>query len=366
MTLDVDSVTSFLLERSLIDSSAIVDGSLRLTSAAKRNRSLRVECSSGDSFLVKQPEPSNESTLLTLNREARFLAHCQADRHLTGVARLLPGLRLAVPEQQILILELLLGAKTLREHLGDRAPSDFPHRTVAGLGRALANLHRTFRSPDLNGRPQMGFLPAARPWIFSIHRPGIGALVRLTRANRQLLRIVQREPELSEGLDSLIWKVDTVIHGDMRSDNVLVTADAGSEPRLHLIDWEFVQSGDPAWDVAGVLQDFLLLWLRGMPLAPELKPGERTAAADLPWPVLQRAIDAFWRGYRESVGDNDHEALLERAIPFCAARVIQTAWELSNEAERLSSLAVLLLQASANIFADPQAAARDLFSLSPG
>ena len=49
-----------------------------------------------------------------------------------------------------------------------------------------------------------------------------------------------------------------MIHNDIKSDNVLIRAGRGrGRVEARIVDWELVQLGDPAWDLAGACRDML-------------------------------------------------------------------------------------------------------------
>jgi len=186
-------------------------------------------------------------------------------------------------------------------------------------------------------------------------------LADLSPGNLHLLRILQTEQGLSEQLDQICqeWQPGTVIHGDIKLDNVLVRIpqekqeDAAVE--LWLADWEMVQFGDPAWDLAGALQDFLIYWVSSMPLSNELTVEEMVAVARVPLAFVRNATRALWFSYRAEAGldvDSANEFLL-RAVRFSAARLIQSAFERLYNMDRLAGPPVLLLQMSANLLAEP-------------
>ena len=58
--------------------------------------------------------------------------------------------------------------------------------------------------------------------------------------------------------------------------------------------------------------------------------------------------------------------LLERAVTFSAARLIQTAYEMSDGSERLSAHSVILLQIGANLLDDPRAGQVELYGIPHG
>ncbi len=358
-----------LLEWGLIDEARAAAGGLEASRVSRRNLNLRVTGRGGGGFLIKQPDPGVPDSVATLRAEGRFYAFCQREPRAAAVAELLVRLRHHQSEDAVLVLELLPGARTLWRKCRDAA-SAFPLEPVRALGRALGTVHATFRLPELAGNPRLGELGEDAPGSLRPHRPHPEMLRHLSPAGLELCRMVQAESGLGEALDAAraAWRVETLIHGDVRLDNVLVAdSDDDGTAAIRLIDWEMVQRGDRAWDVAGVLADVAFLWLTGMSQRPELDAAARVASARTPLAVLKEGLRAFWRGYAAAAGPGRRGAsgLLERAVPFAAARLIQSAFEVSGDPERPSSLEVLLLQLAANVLAAPGRAARDLFGLAP-
>lgn len=99
----------------------------------------------------------------------------------------------------------------------------------------------------------------------------------------------------------------TLVHGDVRWENCLVQADPGS---VRLIDWETAGMGDPAWDVAGVIQEHLRFRI----VRPHL-----SAALDV-------SLEAFLASYRAHT-PRTWLPILTSARRLAGARLIQTALE---------------------------------------
>jgi len=372
--LDVDTAVAFLLERGLVERDWIVNGDLTLRSAARRNRNLRIEGPGGAGYLIKQPDELAPAGRRTLTSEAAFYEFCQQEAAAAPVARLLPRLVLRDRDSALHALELIPGAATLAAyHLG-RSPDEFPVGPSHRLGHGLGTLHRVFRLPGLANDPRLNWLGRSVPWVFGAHRkPTPAMLADLSPAGARVFRIIQSEAGLGAALDNLrqMWRHETLIHGDIKSDNILVGAPRdrheAQEDAVWIVDWEFVQIGDPAWDLASAIHDFLIFWTSSMPLEPDLSAEAMIDQARYPLSALRPAIRAFWHGYREAAGlgapgnEPESQALLRRAVAFSAARLIMAAHELSLEQEELPAQAVILLQLGANILADPESGQVQLY-----
>jgi aminoglycoside phosphotransferase (APT) family kinase protein len=373
--LDVESLVPFLAQRGLLSADWIVEGDLTIRSVARRNRNIMVEGPGGQGFVVRQPDPLSSESRRTLAAEACLLEFCRRDET-TVLARWLPPLTLRDHDRGLHVIGLIPGARTLHAHLLAQSPTS---GTIAGpsrdLGRALGTLHRVLRRPGMVDDPALAWLRDVPPWAFRAHRPEITLLDALSPAGVRLFQILQAEAKLGALLETLAakWRPEAVIHGDVRSDNVLVSAQGtlneDSAGGVWIIDWEFVQVGDPAWDVAGALHDGLVLWTASMPLRPSLSPDEMVARARLPIEAIRDLSRSFWQGYVEAaalhprrVGDSA-EALYRRASAFAVARLIQAALELCGERDDLPVQAVLLLQLAANLAADLPRAAEALFGI---
>ncbi|HYC91699.1 MAG TPA: phosphotransferase [Thermoanaerobaculia bacterium] len=385
--LNVDNAAEYLIERGLMSVDSILSGDLIISSAARRNRNLRIKRKEDASYLVKQPDDPSGGAFQTLRAEAAFYSFCFEEAEAEPMRAYLPRLRFFDPERSLVVLDLLEGAVPLWQH---------PQRDEASrlVGTALATFHRTFRGTT---NPRLAWLHRQTPWVMRVHKPSPDLLASLSPANVETLRILQTQEQISKHLDALRkqWRVETVIHNDIKSDNILVggwrLAVGGGPPATHdasprvgggppttdnrqpptdvaLVDWELVQLGDPAWDIAGLLQDFILLWVTSMTVTPGATTEMLAASARLPLAELQRAIRAFWKSYRAAAELPPEGAarLITRAVAFSAARLIQSAYEMGAVTPALAPASVLLLQVSANLLRDPEAGQVQLYGLIQG
>ena len=152
--MDVDTATPYLVAQGLIDSAAIIDGELTITSVARRNRNLKVQGPAGKSYLIKQADGAALADDLTLQHEAAFYAFCQQHLADTEFPNILPRLVRFDPVVPRLTLELLGDAIPLYQYCQDPHRRRISARGRAGLGPRSGHGSRHFQgSAVCRGRP---------------------------------------------------------------------------------------------------------------------------------------------------------------------------------------------------------------------
>jgi Phosphotransferase enzyme family len=364
----VDDVTHFLIGCGLVDRAWVIEGDLAVHSAARRNRNLRVEGPVGAGYLIKQPDDSSEGSRHTLHSEAKFYRLCQEKPWAATMKSIVPSLAYSDPHRALLALELVPEAVPLWSSFRNSEPDVFPNELSWAVGCALGTVHQVFDRSGPALHSDLAWLGREVPWVMMVHEPSPGLLTSLSPANARTIRILQQQEGLAERLDSMRshWRIETVIHGDIKFDNIL-TWKPGEKPNweVRIVDWEMVQFGDPAWDLAGALQDFLGFWVDSMPLDVDLRMEERVAQAGYPLSIVQAAIRSFWGGYRGASASPPRylDDLMSRAVELSAARLIQTAYEVSYQLSELSPRSVALLQITANILSNPDLARLHLYGV---
>jgi hypothetical protein len=334
MFLTEANVLHYLLERRFADLESVAGGDYRVRNLTRRNRNFHVTCGARE-YLVKQPKKWNRKSRRSLEREAAVYWQTKIDPGFQPIKALAPESYGYDPAQSILILEYL----TEQSNLHRRRDRFAPH--VARLaGAAMGAFHRDMRTVS---RPAV--LPTFKPWCLSAHDAGPDELEDQTEGQRELLRVVQKHSDFGRALGSLReeWREETAIHGDWKLENCLVSP-AGE--RIHAIDWEFANWGDPFWDIGTMLQSWWNLWVC------------RSSACRIE--EVQPALKAFLEGYA-SEDRRDPVEMTARALRFAAARMLQTAYEWLDDADKMNAAAVRLSQASLNIFTRPEWALEQLF-----
>ena len=339
----------------------------------RRNRNLRVEGPEGRGLFIKQADDSADGACSTLRCESLFHKFCREEPATADLVPFLARFVRGLDEEAILVFELIADATTLQIRLAGQLGRGDAIKAARAFGQALGKVHRTLHLVDPERDPRLTWLSRSPPAILGVHQQGPERRAGMSRADLEILRVLQTHKGFGEQIDrsKQSWRHETVIHGDIRFDNVLVRELQGDEETdavdLWIVDWEMVRIGDPAWDLAGAFQDFLILWISSMPLSDELTAEEMTARSRVPLDELRTASRALWAGYRAGACLEIAEAggFLRRAVSFSAIRLIQSAFEHACDADRLAGLPVLLLQMSANLLADPELAQVQLFGIPP-
>ena len=293
-------VASFLIQRQLISAATIVDGDFQVVEASRRNRNFKVICEAGPSYLLKQGLGENGQA--TIGHESTVYQRLEKSPADSALRAHLPRYCCYDGDDGVLVLELLKNAQDFREYHSHRG--HFSVRMAAALGRALSDLHRA-TDQDVKGERDdewMGRLP----WVLSLNRPSLRLFRDISLANVQLIRIIQNTPGFPEMLNELRrgWRIDSLIHHDIKWDNCLIFPLPGSKRKfgLKLVDWEFAGLGDSCWDAGAILSNYLSFWLFSIPVSGEEPPDHLLALAQYPLDRMQPAIRAYWQAYVRGMG----------------------------------------------------------------
>uniref|UniRef100_UPI003565F639 T3SS effector HopA1 family protein n=1 Tax=Stieleria sp. TaxID=2795976 RepID=UPI003565F639 len=114
------------------------------------------------------------------------------------------------------------------------------------------------------------------------------------------------------------------------------------DSRVTLVDWELAASGDPAWDVAGMLQSYIACSI------------ERSlASASDHAPDLREAADVFFDSYTQHCSGPCDPGFAERVNRFCASRLIQTAMERDFHLKTPGVFSFRLIETSRKMLCQP-------------
>jgi Ser/Thr protein kinase RdoA (MazF antagonist) len=329
--LEQHEVAAYLLARGLVGRRSIVAGTLRIADATSRNRNFRVTGTGGDSYLLKQGIAADSAE--SLANEAALYRRLAA----TGgqLAAAIPRLHRFDAARSLLVLEWIAGGEDLYRHHADRRRCSVA--LARALGRVLAALHVI--APD--DEP----LRCDAPWVLSLHRPRLDALRYLTAPSIELVASIQRDERFARALDALRedWRVEALVHRDVKWANCIVLPPA----TIKLVDWEMAGWGDPALDVGSALGECLGWRLRAGAAAPGGQPA---------------AMAALWRAYAGArrLDAQQADELLVRALRYAGARLVQSAYEKTQETARASERVARGLELGRDLLLAPGPAASAL------
>ncbi|OLD28657.1 MAG: hypothetical protein AUJ04_01025 [Acidobacteria bacterium 13_1_40CM_3_55_6] len=361
-----NNICYYLIDRGLVDPASVVEGDFMVVETTRRNRNFKVIRRNHPSFFVKQIQNWDPQTVATLQCEATcyWLAHSNPE--MGALAALMPNYYFYDPGRHVLITQLLKDGENISEY--HRRLNQFPESIAAQLGRALGTYHSETLS-KLGDGPGNSVFSKRVPWILSINQQEAHLFQALSAANSQLFSIVRSYPEFNETLDELRdkWRFDSLIHGDMKWDNLVVSVaeENGKGESVKIVDWELADIGDARWDVGAILQSYLSFWILSIPPNAEANAEQLERLAQYPLEPMQPAIRAFWKTYiaTRQIGNEEGRQLLESCVKFGAARMIQTAYEYMQYSPQISASALYLLQVSLNTLKSPKEAISDLLSL---
>ena len=341
-----------LLDAGLVSPAEVVDGEVSLRDVSRSNSVYLV--TAGDrppvvakACLADRPVGQGDPAL-----ERAFYRVLAANG--VGPADL-PVPAMVAAADDLLVLGALDGAETLERRIRAGGPAG---SAACLFGDALGRWRRMADRIDWSALPLRG----AEPWALTVATPDEPAFVAEYPPLRRMAREVADRPGLLRRLGELRrgWRRCGVIHGDVRWDNTLIVP--GPRDRVVLVDWEFVDLGDPAWDIAGAVADALVYAVlpldhgkRDGLLAPD---GLGRLCACLDW-----FLGPFGSAYAGVAGGDD----LDAGGALVPARLVQNAFQLAaHDGESGFDSGVALLGLAASLAEAPDLLGRWLGGLPVG
>jgi hypothetical protein len=359
--LNAEDLFQALLKQGRLSVRDLLDTHVTIEEVRGRNLNHRVTLGLNAGFFVKQPRSISRDLSEGVVLEAGIYELFELPQF-EELRRHVPQRLFADDERQLLALELLSDGPAASA-VAESSDPEWLGLIGQKLGRLLALCHSGFSAPPKVAGAE---LTQRTPWALSLHRPTTNWLFDITPAQMQLVRLVQSTPILGEVLEELriTWRPSALIHGDVKLSNVLLppTRDATA---VHLVDWELARWGDPLWDIGSAWHSLLAIGLGGADWC-DAADADDAAQRLGQWVAERQAYaQALWRGYAGGRDLVDSETEVRRTALFCAARMLQWAYELSSLHVGLSREATAAVQISMNIGSRPLDAATALFGVTP-
>lgn len=363
----VDTVHKLLLEKSLISIDSLMNGDYEATTLNRRNRNLTITTIKDEDFFVKQVADQNAENSKTLRLEILFYQNIY--QHVPDLHQYIPNVKLADLNPLVLILEYYKTSVPLWRFYKKQVISELPSDTLNKIGRLLGKMHANL-SFGLGKKIDFGFLKDDLPFIFKLLKPHTSLLAWTSSGGIKFIERLQAQKNVREIFKNAgsKWTANAIIHGDIKLDNFIILSNNHTiiENTIKLVDWEMVQIGDMAWDIAGVLNDFVFWWVITMP--DNTEPEEMIKQAKFPLSNIRPGVNAFVDGYMNASGFSERETqdLVERAVFFAGLRILQTSFEISSRFDAMPPIAILLFNMGMSVLQHPQKAAEQLYGINYG
>ncbi len=305
------------------------DRIVRVERCSSRRLVLMVELDDGTARLVKFPDTDTELD----NDYERVVLGMLRELELSPRARqAVPHITASGDGTRAIALDVVKNCDSLRE-LTQRDPAiDVTH--LVNLAAALADLHRVPIAEAYRKYPEwLLHPPVPTTTLLTPYEYACGAGLDFD----VYLRVMQQlEPEFQE-LHAQ-WRPDTIVHYDLRDDNILFPRDPGGGCPVRLIDWELAGFGDPCYDVGYLVGQFLVESVRRHGDVEALRTAQRNART-------------FLSAYRALTGIPDDTEL--RILRYAGVALLLQAAMRLQQLGMLTQVGHLCLLYGKRLIADP-------------
>jgi thiamine kinase-like enzyme len=319
----LDDVVSYIVEKRIVPKNKILDPGLKIEEVSGRCRNFIVKVPRSSSVFIKQAPKDNRNQTRSVASSAKMLRFLEA-----GIGpkkdRLAPNLISFDPYRSIMVTDAIIPSVSLRKLHLDGGGISFPAWPSRAVGQTLARFHtnamKKLRRGDMSWLEKRNLDTMETIWRKD-PPPGPQARDRFLgtilsdESVRENACTARRKWECAEG----------AIHGDIRWSNLLFgTSRTGRNgTRLWLVDWEMSCIGDPAWDLACFLSEFLRFWIDATTITSRVS--SYTGCLDacrFPFSLTFEAVDAFLSSYMRSaaIPPEDQQDLMSRVetyLPHC-------------------------------------------------
>jgi thiamine kinase-like enzyme len=364
--INFDNVIKYLIDINLLSEKDIIENSIKIIECSRRNRNFMVIISKTRGYILKQPSDLNRRYKKTQSLESNIYNLAKSDEF-NLFQLIIPKILKFDSSNNILIMELVNNAYSLNELIKTPNSKIELSSYFSLLGEYLATYHKLFD----NNSNVLSFLPNKLPGFFNYHKPGPEIFQEISNANLELLKIIQNEKNLFDNLSQLSkqWKTVTLIHGDIKFDNILtfkkpkIENDKSESVHMKIVDWEFSDYGDPAWDIGCVFAETIRYWVYSS--YKNIADAATNKYNSLIFSQINQALKSFWFKYCRVKQSNINEniELLERAFKFCSVRLIQNAYEWLYDSSEIPNDVIYTLQVCDNILKDPQFAIKNFIGI---
>ncbi|MGF1591005.1 MAG: phosphotransferase [Pleurocapsa sp.] len=293
-----------------------------------KNFNLIVNVTENDHYLVKQERLTDKDNLTFGNLNYELALH-QLIKNFPELEPIQTSTSQVVkfdPENSIIVIRYLPDHLSLAEFYERK--QEYPPQIASLLGNNLAQLHRLTLEQtkyrefliQQTGQNDFGNAPLS---LRGLARVGPGIFGNICSNGIDFFKLYQRFPSLHQAVSELHGSYQSVCltHCDLNFSNYLIENqdDISAGSQIKLIDWEFLNWGDPAFDLGILVAKYLKLWLNSLFVDSDTELNLALSLALCPLEKVQPSLSALLKGYLAEFPE------VLAAIPNFLTRVIQFA-----------------------------------------
>jgi len=345
-----ENLIQCLFDKGFATPDSVVNSEVKIIPVSSRNRNFKISFANRPGYLVKQINAADEEKMFSLQQEATIFWLVKNDPLYRSLSPFVPAFHDFDAADHLLVIELIENSSDLVAYY--KSNNRIDGAVFERLSEAFAATH-SISAQQINESESAVFFSGKIPWIFFIG-PGHN-LPTKNNIDVQIMNLVRSNKEFIFHIEQLKseWSPECLIHGDVKWANILVT----DHNEIKIIDWEIADTGDPAWDIAGIFQSVLNSWYFS---SNGLKnPNEQFLGAE------RVSLQSFWDSYCQKMGYSGEERnrRLQKAVSYTALRVIQTCIESTYKAKGLYDNTARYLQLAHNILRYRDEAQTELFGI---
>lgn len=363
--LSENRVISYLIQNRLVSPSDSENIGVKFLEQAGANLAFLISIAGESLWIIRQPRINFTTRVFSqnsLSQEAAFYKWVKSAEIEQALKAAIPELVLFDSQNRIIITRYFNNYENLAEY--HQRLGRYPVKLAQNLAAIISDLHKdSYLYPEkfTSIKEQMG--------VCSLDALGIRVspeqVAFFPLEGSKLISLIQNNAEMYAAIQGVenSWQACCLIHRDLKLTNILKhRTTKAANAHLVVIDWELCKWGDPAWDVASIMGDYLRCWLASIVPQAGLPIDDWFSHAKLPLSKVLPSIKSFWYTYITNtkcfadLRPNYREIVMQ----FTGLYLLNVALTSLIWQGHLSSKSLCLLQVSNNLLVEPDHAA-DIF-----
>ena len=370
--LSSDNVVQYLQQQRLLSTSHELASPIKANEY--RNFNLIVHITDTEYYLVKQERFDGKgNTSGCLKYEWIFQQLLDRFTQLTPIQDSIAPVIHFDSEKAILVVKYLPEYISL-EQLYSRF-NDYPPAIAGWLGANLAQIHRLtwqkteyqdFLAQHTSSRSS-GETPN---FMQGLARVGPGIFANICPDGLEFFKLYQRFPSLHQAVVELhsSYQAACLTHNDPKFSNYLIKdQDLTQNPQIKVIDWEFMEWGDPAIDLGILIAKYLQLWLSSLSISSDTDLNLALSLATCPLEKVQPSLTAILQSYLTAFPEitSARPKFVQRVIQFAGVELIKRLQHNVEYHYSFDNGDICTLQVAKTLLCYPEQAAATIFGLQP-